>query len=117
MEICTNYVHTFPEAARRVVCDFSNNNFGLHHVEALAQWLQQPTTDVTVYASDLSFNSVQCPLWKVLVPLVNKLLQHIQHLDFAGKYLPPILESDKYLKLMHSKVSLSVLHHSQCGDP
>ena len=78
-EICTNFVHTFPEAARRLVCDYSNNNFGLHHVEALAQWLQQPTTDVTVYASDLSFNSIQCPLWKVLVPLVNKLLQHIQH--------------------------------------
>jgi len=48
----------FPEASRHLVCDFSNNNFGLHHVEALAQWLQQPTTDVTIYALDLSFHRI-----------------------------------------------------------
>ncbi len=111
------HVQIFPEASRRLVCDFSNNNFGLHHVEALAQWLQQPTTDVTIYALDLSFNRIQCPTWKALVPLVNKLSQHVQHLDFGGNYLPPTLESDESLKLLHSSVSLSVLYHSQCGDP
>ncbi len=60
-EFYTNHVQIFPEASRRLVCHFSNNNFGLHHVEALAQWLQQPTTDVTIYALDLSFNRIQCP--------------------------------------------------------
>ena len=116
-EFFTDYVHIFPEASRRLVCDFSNNNFGLLHVEALAQWLQQSTTDVTVYALDLSFNRIQCPSWKELVPLVNKLSQHVQHLDFGGNYLPPVLESDESLKLLHSSVSLSVLYHSQYGDP
>lgn len=44
------HVEIFPEASRRLVCDFFNNNFGLQYVEALAQWLQQPTTDVKIYA-------------------------------------------------------------------
>ena len=59
-EFYTIHVQIFPEASRRLVCDFSNN-FGLHHVEALAQWLQQPTTHITIYALDLSFNRIQCP--------------------------------------------------------
>ncbi len=60
-EFSTDCVQVFPEASRRLVCDFSNNNFDLHHVEALAQWLQRPTTDVTICALDLSFNHIQCP--------------------------------------------------------
>ena len=113
----TNYVQIFPEASRRLVCDFSNNNFGLQQVEALAQWLQQPTTDVTIYALDLTFNRIQCPSWGALVPLVNSLSKHVQHLDFGGNYLPPLLESDEHLRLLHSSVSLSVPNHSQCGHP
>ena len=109
------YVLVFQEASIRLVCDFSNNNFGLQHVEALAQWLQ--TTDVKIYALDLSFNRIQCPSWGAFVPLVNSLLKHIQHLDFGGNYLPPILESDESLKLLHSSVSLSVPYHSQCDHP
>lgn len=113
----TKHVQIFPEASRRLVCDFSNNNFGLPHVEALAQWLQQPTTNVKIYALDLPFNRIQCPSWEALVPLVNRLSKHVQHLDFGGNYLPPLLESEEYLKLLHSSVSLSVPNHSQCGHP
>ena len=113
----TDYVHVLPEAARRLVCDFSNNNFDLQDVEALAQCLQQPPTDVTVYALDLSFNRISCPSWGAFVPLINKLSQHVQHLDFTGNYLPPLLESDESLKLLHRSVSLAVPYHIQSGHP
>lgn len=51
------------------------------------------------------------------MPLVIKLSQHVQHLDFAGSYLPLILKSDESIKLWPSTVSISVLYHSQRGDP
>lgn len=113
----TKHVLVWPEASRRLVCDFSNNNFDLQHIEILAQWLQQPTTNVEIYALDLSFNCIQCPSWAEIVPLVKTLSKHVQHLDLAGNYLPPLLESDKSLKLLPSSVSLSVPNHSQCGHP
>ena len=116
-EFYTKHVQVFPEASRRLVCDFSNNNFSLQHVEALAQWLQKPTTSVKIYALDLSFNRIQCPSWEAFVPLVNSLSKHVQHLDFGGNYLPPLLESDNSLKLLHSNVSLSVSIHSPAGHP
>ncbi len=116
-EFYRKHVLIFPKASRRLVCDFSNNNFSLQHVEALAQWLQKSTTPISIFALDLSFNRIQCSSWENFVPVVKTLSNHVEHLDFGGNYLPPILESDRSLTLLHSKVSLSVPYNSECGDP
>lgn len=115
-----NHVKLFPKESRRLVCDFSSNNFSLQHVEIVARWLQQPTTAVEIYALDLSFNRILCPSWEEFVPLVKQLSLHVQHMDFGGNYLPPLLESDASLRSLQqlpSLVSLSVPYHSQCGNP
>ncbi len=106
-----------PKESRRLVCDFSSNNFSLQHLEIVARWLQQPTTGVEIYALDLSFNRILCPSWEEFVPLVKQLSVHVRHMDFGGNYLPPLLESDASLRSLQSLVSLSVPYHSQCGDP
>lgn len=119
-ELSTFYrtqVQILPETSRRLVCDLSNNNFSLEHLEALASWLQQPSNDVRIYALDLSFNRIQSASWDAFVPLIKKLSLYAQHMDFGGNCLPPLLESEHSLKCLPNTVSLSVTYHSQSGDP
>lgn len=108
---------TLPKTSRRLVCDFSNNNFTLEDLQALAQWLQQPSINVKIFALDLSFNRIQPPSWDAFLPLVQKLSLYAKHMDFGGNLLPPLRESEPSLKSLTNKVSLSVTYHSQAGDP
>ena len=66
-----NHVKLFPKESRRLVCDFSGNNFSLQHLGIVAKWLQQPTTGVEIHALDLSFKRILCPSWEQFVPLVK----------------------------------------------
>lgn len=84
-----NHVKLFPKESRRLVCNFSSNNFSLQHLQIFARWLQQPTTGVEIYALDLSFNRILCPTWEEFMPFVKQLSVHVRHMDFAGNYLPP----------------------------
>ena len=111
------HVQTLPAKSRRLVCDFSDNNLNLQHLEVVVAWLQQPGQIVTIYALDLSFNRIQAASWDTFLPLVKQLGVHVQHVDFGGNYLPPLLESEQSLKSLPNNVSLAVTYHSNCGDP
>ena len=111
------HVQILPEKSRRLVCDFSNRNLNLQHVEVVAAWLQQPGNNVLIYALDLSSNRIQAASWAAFLPMDKKLGMYAQHMDLGGNYLPPLLESNQSLKSFSKAISLSVTHRSNCGNP
>ena len=60
----------------------------------IAAWLQVPGRNISLYALDLSFNRIQAPSGEAFAPLLEWLRPYVLHMDFAGNYLPTIIELD-----------------------
>lgn len=92
----------------RVVCDLANNNLTFDHILCIAEWLTQPGRNIQLYALDLCFNRIHVPDWKTFLPLVQKLSERVELMEFGGNYLPAVLESDTVLQNpVFNRVSLT----------
>ncbi len=90
------------------MCNLSCSNLSFEHAKYIAAWLQVPGRNVRLYALDLSFNRIEVPFWAAFVPLLEWLRPYVHHMDFAGNYLPTIIELNLLSQPVFQHVSLGL---------
>jgi len=106
LELLQEFATNRPSAS--VVCNLSYSNLSFEHAKYIAAWLQVPGRNIRLYALDLSFNRIQAPSWAAVAPLLEWLCLYVLHMDFAGNYLPTIIELSLLTQPVFQHVSLGL---------